>query len=534
MKIQRIFALLFFACATIYSYAAESSITGVTVYRQGAKISRTAKVYLKAGNQEVILDNLTSSIDANSLQVAVQGRATLLSASVRKNYVGYKTLPGRLAELKDSLELLNDRINWLNNEQSIYSGEEKLIIDNQKIVNEKQKITATDLTQLADFYRNRLFSLRKKLYNNNIELRETKETRQRIEKQLQELNYQKGQQMGEIVLNLSADQSTQIVVNVTYLSRSAGWSPIYDIRCSGTKDPLDLVYKANVYQNTGYDWQGINLVISTGNPTVNNDRPIMNPWYIDFYQPVYGSYSKQKSARQAPQVSNLLVAEAAAEPEEDAFMPAVPYEVQTVTNQMTSEYDIRVKQDIPSDGKTHIVSIRNIELPAAYSYHTAPKLDKHAFLLARVGDYGQYDLLAGQTNIFFEGMYVGQTYLNPEATADSLILSMGRDDRINIQRNILTDLTSTKTIGTNKKVEKGYEIIIRNNKKNAIELEVLDQVPLSRNKDIEVEVIEMQGAEYLKDYGKLLWDIKLAPGETKKIRFVYSVKYPKDKTVAGF
>lgn len=534
MKTIRILFILIFSLAGIMTYAAESAITKVTVYRQGAKISRTIKINVKSGNQEIILDNLTSTIDANSLQVGIRGKAILLSASVRNNYIGYKTLPGRLRELKDSLELLIDRIDWVNNEQTIYKGEEKLIHDNQKIVNEKQKITATDIAQLADFYRSRLFTLRKKIYTNAIKLRKTREKKQKIEKQLQELNYQNGQQMGEIVLSVSADQATQIILDITYLSRSAGWSPIYDIRCAGISGPLDLVYKANVYQNTGYDWKGINLVISTGNPTANNNRPVMSPWYIDFLQPVQirGQASVQKSSRQIPQSSNMMM-EIVDMKYDQAPAPPVPYEVSAVTNQMTSEYDIRVKQDIPSDGKQHLVAIRNIELPAVYSYHTAPKLDQHAFLIARIGDYGKYDLLSGQTNIFFEGMYVGQTYLNPEATGDSLIVSLGRDDRINIQRNILTDFTSAKTIGINKKVEKGYEIIIRNNKSTEVSLEVLDQVPLSRNKDIEVEIEDMGGAKYSEDYGKLLWKIKMAPGATKKIRFVYSVKHPKSKQVSG-
>ena len=529
------FLIVLLISSQLICFAGQSTIRTVTVYRQGAKISRTAKISLKPGNQEVILDDLTSSIDANSLQVVVRGNATLLSASVRKNYVGYKTLPKRLRELKDSLELLGDRIQWIENEQAIYKGEEKLILDNQKIVNEKEKITAADITQLADFYRNRLFTIRKKLYDNSIELRKVAERKQRIEKQLQELNYNRGQQMGEVVLNISANVASQVTIEFSYLSMSAGWSPIYDIRCKDTDSPLDLVYKANVYQKTGYDWSGVDLTISTGNPSANNERPVMNPWYIDFYQPPVPAMSQyQKAARAMPATpeSNMLMLadESAYEMEEAA---PVPFMVTQVTNQITSEYSIEVKQDIPSDGKEHIVPIRNIELPAAYSYHSVPKLDQHAFLIARVGSYGQYDLMPGTTNIFFEGMYVGQTYLNPEVVGDSLVLSMGRDDRISVKRDVLKDLTSVKTIGSSKKVAKAYEITVRNNKKTPVNLEVLDQLPIARNKDIIVEPEDINGAEYKADYGRLLWRVKLAPSETRKIRLSYSVKYPKDKQIQG-
>jgi uncharacterized protein (TIGR02231 family) len=514
--------------------ASASEINQVVVYRQGVKITHTAQLTLQPGNNEVVLDNLTQFIDPNSLQVSVKGNAILLSASVRINFMGYKTLPKRTKQLEDSLQLVGDRIDWLGNEQAIYSGEEKLITDNQKIVNEKEKITATDLSLLADFYRNRLTIIRKKSFENSIELRKLRDRKNQIEQQLQAINYQKGQRMGEVVLNFSSEQAVKVMVTFSYLSKNAGWSPLYDIRCAGTNKPLNLLFKANVAQTTGYDWSGVDLIISTGNPSANNERPIMNPWYIDFLQPVVTGYSAyERAAPKAAASRNMMMLsdESAAIPEES--MPEVPYEVNETTNQMAVEYEIKIKQDIPSDGKEHIVPINNLELPASYAYHTVPKLDPHTFLLARVADYNQYNLLPGTTNIFFEGMYIGQTYLNPEVTGDTLLLSLGRDDRIKIERAMLTDFTSSKVIGANKKVLKGYETSIRNNKTIPITIEVLDQVPISQNKDIVVEIEEMSGAQYTADYGKLLWKYDIAPGESRKIKLVYSVKYPKDKQVSG-
>lgn len=534
--LKPIFSILFIF-SFVLADAFDSEIKKVVVYRQGAKISRMTTATVSPGNQEIILDNITSSIDANSLLVNIKGSAILLSASVRTNFLGYQTLPVRIKQLKDSLEIISDKIDWLNIEQAIYMGEEKLIAENQKIVNEEEKVTATDIAQLADFYRKRLTSIKKKSYQNNIELRKLKDKMKRIEQQLNELQYRKGQKMGEVVLNISAEQTTKITINFSYLTRNAGWSPLYDIRCKGIKDPIDLLYKANVYQNTGYEWKGIDLAISTGNPTVNNERPIMHPWYINFFDPVVVGYGTQKKSARvaAPATSNVyLDAEESFEVADELPEAAVvPFQVTQTTNQMAVEYEIKVKQDIPSDGKEHIVPISKYELPASYSYHTVPKLDQHAYLLAKVGDYNQYNLLPGNTNIFFEGMFIGRSYLNPEVTSDSLVVSLGRDDRISVKRNLLKDYTSKKVVGSNRTELKGYEIIIRNNKNQPVFLEVLDQVPISQNKEIEVKIEEQEGAVYKADYGSLLWKIELAQGDTKKIRFVYSVKYPKDKQVGG-
>lgn len=526
--------IILFASLVLPISAVNTEISKVIVYRQGAKITQTASVTVPQGNSEIILDNLTESIDPNSLQVSTRGNAILLSASVRTNFMGYKTLPKRTKQLEDSLQLITDRIDWIGNEQTVYQGEEKLIIDNQKIVNEKEKVTTTDLMQLADFYRNRLTSIRKKFFDNTIELRTLREKKKQIEQQLQEISYQKGQRMGEVVLNFSAVEAGRISITISYLSINAGWSPIYDIRCAGTGKPLDLLYKANVSQTTGYDWTGVDLVISTGNPTANNERPVLNPWYIDFIQQsIYGYDAPKRSAERAsPAMKMYAIADESMDFKEEEAAP-VPYQVVETTNQMAVEYEIKIKQDIPCDGREHIVPISSFELPATYTYHAVPKLDQHAYLLAKVGDYNQFNLLPGQTNIFFEGMYVGQTYLNPEVTSDSLIVSMGRDDRISVKREMLKDYTSSKVIGVNKKELKGYEMIIRNNKTIPVSIEVLDQVPISQNKEIEVEIEEMSGAQYIADYGRLLWKYDLAPGEVKKIRLIYSVKYPKDKQVTG-
>lgn len=534
MKTLGIISIILISLVETSVFAVDSDIEQVVVYRHGAKISRNAQFTVGPGNQEIVISNLTSTIDANSLQVSITGNAILLSASVRTNFLGYQTLPRRTQQLKDSLELITEKIDWLNNEQEIYQGEEKLIQENQRIVNDEQLITAQDIAQLADFYRTRLTSIRKKKFDNTKKLRDLQEIKKRLENQLQELQYQRGKRMGEVVLNIAAEQSAKVGADITYLSYNAGWTPVYDLRCKGTEKPIDLVYKANVSQSTGYEWSGIDLVISTGNPSANNERPILNPWFIDFLSPVVVGYGTRQKMAPEISTSNVLLMEDAVMPKEKkSIQPPVPYQVTQTANEMTIEYAIKVKQDIPSDGKEHIVPISNFELPARYSYHTVPKLEQHAYLLARIGDYNQYNLLPGQANIFFEGMYIGKTSLNPQTISDSLVVSMGLDDRVSIQRNMLKDFTSQKVIGTNKKELKGYELILRNNKNQPVKLEVLDQVPIPRNKEIEVEIVEIGDASYTPEYGKVLWNIDLLPGETKKIRFIYSVKYPKDKQLSG-
>lgn len=199
--------------------------------------------------------------------------------------------------------------------------------------------------------------------------------------------------------------------------------------------------------------------------------------------------------------------------------------------EMAVEYNIETLQDVESDNKEHIVAIQEIEMPALYSYHTVPKLDMTAYLLARVTDWSKYNLLAGEANIFFDDNYVGKSYLNPNVSADTLLISLGRDEKINVKRVKLNDYSAKKLLSGNIRETKAFETTIKNNKNTAIEIELLDQYPISKNSQIEVTLEDANGATVTTEYGKLLWKIKLQPNESRKIKLVYTIKYPKDKQV---
>jgi len=176
--------------------------------------------------------------------------------------------------------------------------------------------------------------------------------------------------------------------------------------------------------------------------------------------------------------------------------------------------------------------LQNFKIPATYRYHTVPKLDQSAFLLASITNYGQYNLLSGQANVFFGETFIGQVFLNPDITADTMLVSLGRDERIVVKRTRVQDKISRKLFSGSQKDTYAYETVIRNNKGFPIEIEILDQIPLTRRKEIEVELLEKDGASYNETYGKLIWNFTIKPNESRKLKLSYSVKYPEGKKVS--
>jgi len=201
--------------------------------------------------------------------------------------------------------------------------------------------------------------------------------------------------------------------------------------------------------------------------------------------------------------------------------------------ELNVSFDIDIPYDILSNGKAHSVSLKDIKIPATYKYYAAPKAEKEAFLLAELNDYAKYNLLPGEANIVFEGMYVGKTTINPNQTQDTLNLSLGRDKKISIKRERITDKSGTKFLSSYKEQTFTYDITVRNNKKEEINMLLKDQYPLSTDKEITVELLDKDSAKANEETGVLSWEIKLRPNETKKYRISYKVKYPKDKIIGN-
>ncbi|MFC4232434.1 DUF4139 domain-containing protein [Parasediminibacterium paludis] len=194
-------------------------------------------------------------------------------------------------------------------------------------------------------------------------------------------------------------------------------------------------------------------------------------------------------------------------------------------------YDIDLPYDIASNGKEQTATLKEVEVPTNYKYYAVPKLDKDVYLLAEVTNWEKMNLLPGDANIIFEGTYVGKSFIDPNTTTDTLNLTLGKDKRVAIKREKLADFSSVKFLGSNKLQKITYEITVKNNKKEAINLLVKDQYPLATNKEMEIQLLESTEAAVNDETGIVTWNLSLAAGESKKLRLSYSVKYLKDKTV---
>jgi len=512
-----------------------SKIKHVTVFLNKAQITRTAKTTVDAGLTNLVFDGLSAYIDKQSIQVSGKGGIVIMSVQHKINYLDLQKKTPKLIKLEDSLKYYQMELEQYANVKDILIKEENMILKNQAIGGQDNGVSITELQRAADFFRTRLTDIRNRRLKNERKIRKINKRVVKINSQLNELNKRRNQPTGEILVSVSAKARTAATLELNYLVQNAGWVPVYDLRAKDTRSPIQLSYKANVWQNTGVDWNKVKFTLSTANPAQGGTKPALAAWYVDFYTPVVISH--QKKGKMKPQSRSFPTPEASSAAD---YAGAFKMEkaastadfTQVTESSVATEFKIALPYSVSSDGKPKLVDIQKYELTAGYKHFAIPKMDKDAFLVAQVTGWEEYNLLSGKANIYFEGTYVAESILNVQNIRDTLDISLGRDKKVIIKREKIKDLTRRRVIGTHIKETFAYELSVRNTKRDLIEITIEDQVPVSKQSQIEVELIESSGAAYNKNTGKLTWKMTLKPAETKKALFKFSVKYPKGKTVS--
>jgi hypothetical protein len=215
----------------------------------------------------------------------------------------------------------------------------------------------------------------------------------------------------------------------------------------------------------------------------------------------------------------------------NSSMDAAPLMTSFVENQTTVEIQVAEPYSIKTNGERTLVDLKTYEIPAAYRYTAIPKLDKDAFLLAEISDWSQYNLLEGESNLYFEEGFVGRSILNPAALQDTLQISMGRDRSIVMQREKVDQYSKKRSVGSNITESRGYEISLKNNKSQTVTLQLKDQIPVSVNSNITVTTGELSGGTLDPLTGIVTWEITLPPGGQQKLSLRYEVKYPKSERI---
>lgn len=593
----------------------KTEIREVTVFLSGAQIFESGQTTVPAGKTIIRVTDLSPYLDDKSVQVKADGDFTILSVNHKFNYLNelkkdekIDSLSGLVNKSELSIARENARLEVLREKQSLLNA-------NKNLGSQNSGATISQLKQAIDFYEAEVTKIKDEeiRVNKSIEFK-TKELGRLIQ-QLKELNEQSSLPSSEIEIRVSSEAQTSAKFSLTYLVENAGWYPKYDIRVEDVKSPLELTYKAEVFQNTGVDWKNVKLRFSNGDPNQSGVVPELATWNLNYARNTIfdrstsgqvirnvrgkvlsedgealpgvnvvvegttigtvtdagGNYSltlpngasrlvfsfigmiTQEMAINKPeinvamqndvqQLSEVIVTAQGLQREKRAL----GYSTSTVRgtsslaksitttvteNQTTIEIEVATPYSIKSNGEKLQVDLRKYEIQALYEYYAIPKLDKDAFLIARIINWDQYNLLEGEANLYFEDAYVGRSILDAKALMDTLNISLGRDKNIVVGREKNEQFSKKRTIGSNVVETRGFKIIVRNKKSQSIKLTLFDQIPVSVVSDISVNPVELTNGQLDSKTGKVKWEFNLDAAQQKEINLQYEVKYPRREKV---
>ena len=509
-------------------------LQSVTVYRSGAEMVHTASAMLKEGSNELVIDQLSNNIDVNSIQVKVSDGVTILGTEFGKNHLVGSVKTARVKLLEDSLEVLRKDLTKIDIGITTNTELQQVLKNNRDIKGSQTGVSVAELMKLMDYYKLKSDELQVELVQLQGKRGKLQESFDKVERQIKEENNKNTSTTGQITLQLQVSDAGKYNFEVSYIALVASWNPFYDLRVDDIKNPIKLIYKANISQSTGIDWKQVKLSLSTATPNQSGTAPQLTPWFLGYVYPRNRMLMGSPGAAASMAVRNESLDEVVVIGYGASKAPkAKKLEdyVSVSDNTLNVTFDIDIPYDIPTNGKEQTAVLKTLQVPATYKHSAIPKLDKDAYIIADILDWQKLNLLPGNANVILEGTYTGKTFIDPNATNDTLSLTLGKDKRVAVKRDKLVDYSSVKFLGSNKLQKFTYEITVKNNKNVAISLDLKDQFPLTTNKDIEVELIDGGGSKVNNDNGLLNWLVTIAAGESKKFKFTYSIKYPKDKLV---
>jgi uncharacterized protein (TIGR02231 family) len=525
----------------------------VTVYLQGAQVYRSSVVNLSAGQNTIIFEGLENVIDQRSIQAGGNGNFIISDVQYITYYPELEKMKTNsdakytrlIRQLNDSIVLIDYETEDLQNKRDVLTTEKNVLLNYNLYKGQAKKDSLAFLKDGLNYLREKMNNIYAELLKIKKDEAKLAEKKERINTRLEEINNNAGLQLNavttgkpdhRVVVSVISDAATQATININYYVSNAGWTPIYDLRTEGVESPVKLTYKAMVRQFSGADWKDVKLTLSTGNPNQNFTLPELNTWYMNDYtrnnkdkkneEPVLAT-SPAMTICSGTTATGSATFSWNGEEAKQSYSYAVMDD-----NTVQAEFEIKLPYTIPTDNKNHMVAVLNKELETKYIYKAIPKLDMNAYLTARITGWEDLNLLPGQANVFFDGTYVGQSYINTSTVGDTLELSMGQDKSVALKRSKLKDKIKEKVLDNDKLYTYAYEIVVKNGNAKGIEIEVMDQLPLSNSKQIVITKENVSGASYDENTGKLTWRNTIKSKDNKKYAFSYTVKAPKDMPLA--
>ena len=522
----------------------DSAIEAVTVYPDGATVTRLIAVDLPAGDTTLIARDFPPGLDPASLRVEGESAAAVTIGAIdarpprAERPVSKPEIEKRIEALRDERKVLDDKI----------AAETARKEFAQRFANNVpfglgEKGEARPLTE----WRAAFGAVADEIATADAAMREARKMQREIDRELarldSELKTNPPRKM-EVRVDLAASANARSTLRVTYTVRGARWQPLYDARLdSGSRErkpAIELVRRAEIVQQTGEDWSDVALSVSTVRTSKGGNAPELSPLIVRYPSPQRPRAAEQRLEQPvAPSSADSLHQDRGAvnyAAIENAYKQAREAEgtIESGGYQVVFRIPGRISVSTNEGAKSFRVSTGKIS-PELLS-RAAPALDETAFIEASFKHADEAALLPGRVALYRDGIYVGPGRIVLTPKDETVRLGFGADDKVKVMRATVRKIEGSSGIITSAKTdEREYKITVRSGHERSIKVVIEDRIPVSEADDVKVELLPVTTPPTERDVrdrrGVLAWSFEAAPGDTREIKLGWRLRWPSDKTV---
>ncbi len=539
-----LFLAFLFSC-NLFSeeIVAKSSINSVTIYPDRATIIREADLSLSSGIHSVVFDGLPVTLIPNSLRVSGKGLAIVkvLGINLSSQYLESPLLPEikklqseidalqlEMSKTRDKIEVLETQERFLESVESANAAQAS-----QEVMLGKPDVQSWE--RVINFLGSKLQEIKNAMLKHKTLLKEQQTKLNVLKKKLNSIKPRKPLEERKVTVLLESSRGGKFKLNLSYTVISARWVPLYTMRALPDSSEIEFALSAKIQQKSGENWDNVKALLSTSSPALETNPPVLNPWILDIYVP---RPLREKKKRVLGGVVREVLKPVVFKPEAPAEADMVEAEMYTagiLETGINLNFEIKRNIQIPSDGSPHKVPIDSEKLKIKYDYITVPKLKEVAFLRGKLRNTLPYPLLSGNADLFVVQDFVGSTQLPFIAKEEEAKMFFGEDRQIRVKHEqVKKEKSGPGFLGKTERVKLVYKITIQNLRRNQVEIEVLDQLPVSQNTKIEIKDQNITPAPSKKDEkGVLTWKFTMAPKEKREILIAFTIEYPKGANIIG-
>ncbi|MGD1905408.1 MAG: mucoidy inhibitor MuiA family protein [Leptolyngbyaceae cyanobacterium] len=519
----------------------ETQIVAVTVYPTQARVTRQGTVQLAQGDATLELIDLPATLQPQTVQAqGHSSKATLQTVEVipipdlAPHSDAIHEATETLRNLEDQFRQAKDHLAALGLKRTFLEALSERSSRTFSLGLAQQQIDLSRVTDLLTYLEAQYQTLAEAIAQQERHKQDLDQQLQRARHNHQVLQSALPNICYRVCIPLHMATTGPLTIEVTYQVEQAQWHPCYDIRFGKTPDRLKLDYFANVCQQTGEDWSDVPIRLSTATPEKSPMLPEPNAWYIDVSRKLPKSPAHKPSGRTRSPILNDTYRMLGALPGSE--LPPLTGELEP--REQTFASAIAVVQlkalhtaTILSDSKVQRVPVARCEFASQLTYVALPQRCDAAYLQAHLTNPADgLPLLPGTAQLFRDGGYIGQERFDYVAPSQSFELSLGLDERLSVQRELVQRHI---TDASNNQVQLAYRLNLYNPLTHSVQITVLEQIPVSRNEEVKVNLEVSKPPVTQSNAGICQWDLTLEGRATAHIEYQYQVNYPCGTALTG-